>query len=43
MATRSRTGQVGHQQYLQRNKNGYCPDNGTGVSCRVGLFAKTEQ
>jgi peptide-methionine (S)-S-oxide reductase len=30
-----------HQQYLQRNRNGYCPDHGTGVSCPVGLFAKS--
>ena len=26
-----------HQQYLHRNKNGYCPDHGTGVSCPVGV------
>jgi len=32
-----------HQQYLARNKNGYCPDHSTGVSCPVGLFSKTEQ
>jgi len=30
-----------HQQYLMRNRYGYCPDNGTGVSCPVGLFAKS--
>ena len=30
-----------HQQYLVRNPYGYCPDNGTGVSCPVGLFAKS--
>jgi peptide-methionine (S)-S-oxide reductase len=30
-----------HQQYLVKNPYGYCPDNGTGVSCPVGLFAKT--
>jgi len=29
-----------HQQYLVKNPWGYCPDNGTGVSCPVGLFAK---
>ena len=29
-----------HQQYLVKNPFGYCPDNGTGVSCPVGLFAK---
>ena len=28
-----------HQQYLSSGKNphGYCPDNGTGVSCPVGV------
>jgi peptide-methionine (S)-S-oxide reductase len=26
-----------HQQYLQRNPNGYCGLGGTGVSCNVGL------
>ena len=26
-----------HQQYLAKNPHGYCPDNGTGVSCPVGL------
>ena len=26
-----------HQQYLARNPDGYCPDQGTGVSCPVGL------
>jgi peptide-methionine (S)-S-oxide reductase len=28
-----------HQQYLssKKNPNGYCPDNGTGVSCPVGV------
>jgi peptide-methionine (S)-S-oxide reductase len=26
-----------HQQYLDKNPNGYCPDHGTGVSCPVGL------
>jgi peptide-methionine (S)-S-oxide reductase len=26
-----------HQQYLAKNPYGYCPDNGTGVSCPVGL------
>jgi peptide-methionine (S)-S-oxide reductase len=30
-----------HQQYLVRNPYGYCPDHGTGVSCPVGLFAKS--
>jgi peptide-methionine (S)-S-oxide reductase len=32
-----------HQQYLVKNPFGYCPDNGTGVSCPVGLFAKDAQ
>ncbi len=26
-----------HQQYLQKNPFGYCPDHSTGVSCPVGL------
>jgi Peptide methionine sulfoxide reductase len=26
-----------HQQYLDKNPWGYCPDHGTGVSCPVGL------
>ena len=26
-----------HQQYLQRNPNGYCGIGGTGVSCPIGL------
>jgi peptide-methionine (S)-S-oxide reductase len=26
-----------HQQYLQKNPRGYCPDHATGVSCPVGL------
>lgn len=28
-----------HQQYLARNKDGYCGLGGTGVACPVGLFA----
>src|SRR3990172_8125258 len=28
-----------HQQYLDKNPRGYCPDHSTGVSCPVGLFA----
>jgi peptide-methionine (S)-S-oxide reductase len=28
-----------HQQYLQKNPWGYCPDHGTGVACPVGLGA----
>ena len=26
-----------HQQYLQKNPHGYCPDHGTGVSCPIGV------
>jgi len=26
-----------HQQYLEKNPGGYCPDHSTGVSCPVGL------
>ena len=29
-----------HQQYLDKNPFGYCPDHGTGISCPVGLFAE---
>jgi len=28
-----------HQQYLEKNPNGYCPAHGTGVACPVGLGA----
>jgi peptide-methionine (S)-S-oxide reductase len=28
-----------HQQYLERNPNGYCGLGGTGVSCPVGAIA----
>jgi peptide-methionine (S)-S-oxide reductase len=33
-----------HQQYLDKNPWGYCPDHGTGVSCPIGLAvpAQTE-
>jgi peptide-methionine (S)-S-oxide reductase len=31
-----------HQQYLQKNPYGYCPANGTGVSCPIGLGVSTE-
>ena len=24
-----------HQQYLDKNPNGYCPVHATGVSCRI--------
>ncbi|MGH8940730.1 MAG: peptide-methionine (S)-S-oxide reductase, partial [Actinomycetes bacterium] len=30
-----------HQQYLDRNKNGYCGIGGTGVSCPVGVSSST--
>jgi peptide-methionine (S)-S-oxide reductase len=30
-----------HQQYLGKNPNGYCGLGGTGVSCPVGVLAKT--
>jgi peptide-methionine (S)-S-oxide reductase len=30
-----------HQQYLAKNPQGYCGIGGTGVSCPVGLGAKT--
>jgi peptide-methionine (S)-S-oxide reductase len=26
-----------HQQYLQKNPGGYCPDHSTGVACPIGL------
>ena len=26
-----------HQQYLDKNPDGYCPDHGTGVACPAGL------
>ena len=26
-----------HQQYLDKNPDGYCPDHGTGVACPVGV------
>jgi peptide-methionine (S)-S-oxide reductase len=29
-----------HQQYLVKNPYGYCPANGTGVTCPVGLFTE---
>jgi peptide-methionine (S)-S-oxide reductase len=34
------TGSNSHQQYLVKNPFGYCPDNGTGVTCPVGLFGR---
>jgi peptide-methionine (S)-S-oxide reductase len=30
-----------HQQYLAKNPNGYCGLGGTGVSCPVGLVARS--
>ena len=30
-----------HQQYLGKNPNGYCGLGGTGVSCPVGVLART--
>ena len=30
-----------HQQYLDRNKNGYCGLGGTGVACPVGVSSST--
>jgi len=30
-----------HQQYLDKNPNGYCPNNSTGVSCPVGVLKKS--
>jgi len=32
-----------HQQYLDKNPNGYCPDHGTGVACPVGLGVTVER
>ncbi|MEX1170639.1 MAG: peptide-methionine (S)-S-oxide reductase, partial [Chloroflexota bacterium] len=26
-----------HQQYLDKNPRGYCPDHSTGVSCPIGV------
>ena len=30
-----------HQQYLAKNPDGYCGIGGTGVSCPIGLGAKS--
>jgi peptide-methionine (S)-S-oxide reductase len=30
-----------HQQYLDKNPRGYCPDHSTGVSCPIGLGVAT--
>jgi peptide-methionine (S)-S-oxide reductase len=32
-----------HQQYLAKNPDGYCGIGGTGVTCPVGIGAKTGQ
>ena len=32
-----------HQQYLGKNPNGYCGIGGTGVSCPIGVAARTVQ
>ena len=32
-----------HQQYLDKNPNGYCPDHSTGVSCPIGLGVTAER
>jgi len=32
-----------HQQYLDKNPNGYCPDHGTGVACPIGLGVEAGQ
>jgi peptide-methionine (S)-S-oxide reductase len=31
-----------HQQYLDKNPGGYCPDHGTGVSCPIGVGVKAQ-
>jgi peptide-methionine (S)-S-oxide reductase len=31
-----------HQQYLDKNPRGYCPDHSTGVSCPVGVGVPAE-
>jgi peptide-methionine (S)-S-oxide reductase len=30
-----------HQQYLDKNPRGYCPDHSTGISCPIGLGVPT--
>ncbi|HVA87277.1 MAG TPA: peptide-methionine (S)-S-oxide reductase MsrA [Candidatus Saccharimonadales bacterium] len=32
-----------HQQYLEKNSDGYCPNHSTGVSCPVGLSLTAER
>jgi peptide-methionine (S)-S-oxide reductase len=31
-----------HQQYLDKNPGGYCPDNSTGVSCPIGVGVRAD-
>ena len=31
-----------HQQYLDKNPRGYCPDHGTGVACPIGVGVGVE-
>ena len=31
-----------HQQYLEKNPDGYCPDHGTGIACPVGVGLPAE-
>ena len=31
-----------HQQYLDKNPDGYCPDHGTGVACPVGIGVSSD-
>ncbi|HYN69706.1 MAG TPA: peptide-methionine (S)-S-oxide reductase MsrA [Candidatus Eisenbacteria bacterium] len=31
-----------HQQYLDKNPNGYCPDHSTGVSCPIGVGVRAD-
>jgi peptide-methionine (S)-S-oxide reductase len=30
-----------HQQYLDKNPNGYCPDHGTGIACPIGVGVRS--
>jgi peptide-methionine (S)-S-oxide reductase len=32
-----------HQQYLDKNPSGYCPDHRTGVACPIGVGVPTAQ
>jgi peptide-methionine (S)-S-oxide reductase len=31
-----------HQQYLDKNPDGYCPDHGTGVACPIGVGVEAD-